>query len=267
MVEYHNIYAKWKKPNEKPIYYMIQFVLILWKEQSYRDMNCLSRCQGPGSRERGLTAKENEGMFWNNGHVVYLVCVGGYMTIHLSKWWVLLYVNHVSEKTEKEKPNLCFRVVIEIGRDYSPPPFFLLSDSSLFAAAVSLINSGTMINCNFLCQSWDATKNLSVFVLICSLGVIFLNQVINYRFIFLDIPISTEELVVCTLCKIYPMYLLRLESRFLSCGSGNAQYGLGGYIKQSWVWASVFPEEGFFHFSGNRCSISVMSKDQKHLEE
>lgn len=41
--------------------------------------------QGAGSRDRGLTAKENEGMFWSEGNVLYLTCVGGCMTIHLSK--------------------------------------------------------------------------------------------------------------------------------------------------------------------------------------
>lgn len=64
-------------------YCMIQFLMTFWKEQNYRDMNQISGYQGAGSRERGLTVKENEEIFWNDGNV-YLVCVGGHMIIHLS---------------------------------------------------------------------------------------------------------------------------------------------------------------------------------------
>lgn len=48
---------------------------------------------GAGSLEKGLALKRNNGVFWSDEDVVYLFCIGGCMIMHLSKLFILLYVN------------------------------------------------------------------------------------------------------------------------------------------------------------------------------
>lgn len=119
----------------------------------------------PGCWEygKGIDCKQE----WGNILEWWKCCIsffiGGSITIYLSKWWILLYVNLISVK-RKEK-TLRFRVVMGIIRDHSPSPCFIMFGSLLSSAAsMSFINLGPMINCNFLFQGWDTTENLCLYL-------------------------------------------------------------------------------------------------------
>lgn len=145
----------------KPVYSMITFLITFWSKKNYRDTNQIHGCHMAGSKEKWLIVKGNEKIFRWGGSVLCLVCVRSCMTV-FCQWWISLYVSHIPIKREK---TLCYRVLWIVYEIIFLPPFFLLFGSSLFSVlSVSLINLGSMINCNVWFQGWDTTENWCLYL-------------------------------------------------------------------------------------------------------
>lgn len=105
-----NLQLSWvKETRHKDCSLYVSIYITIKKRQNHSARKQIIGCKQQ-RWERRLTAKGNEGTFWGNVNVPYLILV--VVTLVNSHWWILLSVNYSANKADyKEEIHKCNNLI------------------------------------------------------------------------------------------------------------------------------------------------------------